>query len=755
MGRKAACCSSCRCVFGLVIAVLFCAMGRQNAFAFDTGYHFDLTRDALVELGVPSGSDAVTIAQVANYYCDGFESAKAVLAREDTALIHEAWEAIYGPAELRDLSDTYMHFDALNNRAEVAAAWDRLLSNTYRGVLKAKREHDVRGFLMLLGMTTHMVQDFYAHSNWAEERNWGGDATWFDVSPSARASAAILTRNHERLNRDYAGRPFFEKSYRLAYYATVQWLAALREAAGDSLWNQAVGYRDSGLQLERHFVTYLSWYTGHWKGPSSASSDDLLVVALEYVNPVLIMQRKPYLDKWREYARIITGTPEPGAAAPFRFPYVEGRKWVKVQITEVRQTDDDLAIDIDPGGQADFYARVKVNGVEYREAMHEDQDQIRPSNWLTLAPIRPETENLRVEVQVVDEDTTAGQVMGRGEDDGCDISPVSGQKEWFIDGGVHLFPAEQSVHTDGGPDGDGDEAAVDFTLSLSEPSRGGRPPTVTSVSPSSLGRWSTGAGSDFTLRGANFYSPATVSFGPGIEVRRVEVVSATELRGAIYLRPGATLGKRTVSVSTACGTGRLPKGFTVVEAAAPRITGVAPASAQAGSSLEVTLTGENLYGASAVSFGPGIRVERFSVYSPRTGVYSLKASIAIAADAAPGRREVTVTRDGAIRGGGGAFTVLVAAATRAPIINSVSPDSGKQAKTMEVAIHGAHLSGTTAVSFGSDITVSDLRVVSDNEVRATLRISYQAALGPRTVTVITPSGRATRSDLFSVEVLLE
>ena len=736
------------------LALALCLAAPPVAFAFDTGYHFDLTRDAFLDLGINANADALTMVQVANYYNDGFESAKAVLARDDTAVIHSSWDTIFGPAEIRDLSDTYMHFDALNGDADVAAAWNRLLVNTYQAAQKARRENDVRGFLMLMGMTSHMVQDFYAHSNWAEQRDWGGDATYLEVAPAARAHAGIYTRNHEHLNRDVAGRPFFEKSYRSAYYATVQWLAALHDAVGDDFWNRAIAVRDSGLNGERGFVKYLSWYTGHWKGSSSASNDDLFVVATSYVSSSRETTRRPYTDKWREYCRLITREPEAGAAAPFRFPYVERRKWVKIAITDVRQTDDSV-IDIDPGGQADFYARVKVNDVEYLEAMHEDQDHIQPTNWITLAPISPDLRNLRVELHIIDEDTVGGDAVGRGADDPCDISPASGRKYWFMDGPANLFPAAQTFHTDGGPSGDGDEAAADFTVGVQEPWRGGLPPTVIAVTPARLARWSSGASTDVTIRGANFYRPATVSFGPGITMRRAEVVSPTEIRGVIYLESSVTAGPRDVSVSTYCGAGVRRNGFNVLGTEAPRIVGIYPAGARAGSSLEVLISGENLFGATKVDFGDGIRVERFAVFSPRSGVYAIRANITIAATAARGRREVAVTRDHATIGRGGSFMVLAAATATAPLINSVSPSSEKQSRTVEATIRGANLAGATAVSFGAGVAVTRFRVVSSNEIRATLRIDPYAATGPRDVSVTTPAGRAVRPRLFRVDVLLD
>ena len=50
--------------------------------------------------------------------------------------------------------------------------------------------------------------------------------------------------------------------------------------------------------------------------------------------------------------------------------------------------------DIDSPGEADFYAVIQVNGVEYREAMHEDQDSIKPQIGLTQVPISPLSQKL-------------------------------------------------------------------------------------------------------------------------------------------------------------------------------------------------------------------------------------------------------------------------------------------------------------------------------------------------------------------------
>ena len=74
----------------------------------------------------------------------------------------------------------------------------------------------------------------------------------------------------------------------------------------------------------------------------------------------------------------------------------------------------------------------------------------------------------------------------------------------------------------------------------------------------------------------------------------------------------------------------------------PTITSLNPASAYRGSTVSVTITGTNLGGATAVSFGSGITTNSFTVDSPA----QITTSIAIASSAAVGARDVSVTTPG-------------------------------------------------------------------------------------------------------------
>jgi hypothetical protein len=465
-----------RAAIVLTAVLTLLALGGPEVLAYDAGYHFDLTREALVR--EEFASEAITVTQLGNYNNDGFESAKAVMADETVRALYldDDWGDLYGPAAMRDASDVYFHFDALSNYAEVEAAWDRLVRNTYAAARQAEASGDADGLLTLLGMSLHQLQDFYAHSNWAD-LDFGGDATWFDITPAERRRADIYTTgriSHDLLQKDTAGQPSFETSYRQAFYASWQWSRLVQTWVSPSFWDAARATTSPASRVEAHFVRYLAWYTGHWKGSSSESRDDNAALGLVY----MIMAHRDYLDHWRTYCPILTQEPDRTTTVPMALARVPSQTWLALRTDRARQTDNDLVWDIDPGGQADFYAKITVNGLTYIEAMHEDSDDIRPTNWLTLVPLGSAT-SVRVVYELWDEDVAAGGLVAsfRGDDDYCDIARDLGRRYWFIDGAVSALRGTFTYQTDGfrygagafDPDGDGDEAAVDLTMTILDP----------------------------------------------------------------------------------------------------------------------------------------------------------------------------------------------------------------------------------------------------------------------------------------------
>lgn len=456
-------------LFPATILLLILFLNPNSALAFDTGYHFDLTRDVLLREGFKG--DSIDVVQVMNYYADGFGSANQVINNGWVKFfnIDDNWAKIYGPAECRTLSEKYLHFGHYNNRQELEKAWERLIKGTYNAVREAQKKDDPLGLLAVLGMSLHQVQDFYAHSDWSVQYK-DRDATWFDfLRDDKEVKTAGITE------KDHAGIILFPNAYREAFYATWQWVRLVEKWVSSVFWEKAKNIVAPGIEKEKKYVTYISWYSSYWKGRSSESKDDLFLVATDYIHGA----NHTYLDKWAQYCPIVTANPDPKLNVPMTISPVEEQRWLEIRTQTVYQYDDDwwLGGDIDSPGQADFYAVIEVNGVEYREAMHEDQDIIHPINWLTQSPISPTVSYITVKYDIWDEDVAGGGVVPslRGGDDHCDIVPGYGSKTWVISGTPDSFPKQRTrIETEtnwSDHDGDGDEAAVHFDIALFEHKR--------------------------------------------------------------------------------------------------------------------------------------------------------------------------------------------------------------------------------------------------------------------------------------------
>jgi hypothetical protein len=327
-------------------------------------------------------------------------------------------------------------------------------------------------------------------------------------------------------------------------------------------------------------------------------------------------------------------------------------------------------------------------------------------------------------------------------------SPQSINVRATVQVGATLGPRNISV-TNAGPGGGTATLANGFTVLAQHPA-----PSLTAVSPGEGQRQTT---VPVTLTGSGFVSGlTTVSFGPDITVSDVAVVSATSLTATLVIGSGASLGARNVTVTNPApggGSATLAGRFTVLDAnPVPTLSAVSPAEGQRNTAVPVTLTGSGFVsGLTTVSFGPDITVNDVAVVSAT----SLTATLVIEPSASLGAPNVTVTNPAP---GGGSATLVggftVVDANPIPTLSAVSPAEGQRQATLPVTLTGSGFgAGLTTVSFGPDITVSDVVVVSATSLTATLVIGSGASLGARNVTVTNPApggGSATLTGGFTV-----
>ncbi len=269
-------------------------------------------------------------------------------------------------------------------------------------------------------------------------------------------------------------------------------------------------------------------------------------------------------------------------------------------------------------------------------------------------------------------------------------------------------------------------------------------PTLASVSPVASPRGET---LDVTLNGGNFvHGETTIAFGVGVCVNSIEFVNRSSLLANVTVSSDAVVGARCVGVTNpqpGGGSAELPHVFNV-ERRAPKITRIAPDAGVKGEQMNVTVEGaEFAGGATSAEFGAGIAVDSVIVKSQT----DMDAYIRIARDALSGSRDVRVVN--ALPGGGfgtlrGAFTVR----NPPPEIVSVSPGQAERGRTLSVRITGRRfMIGAASVSFGADVSVSEIVVRNDSELQALVEIDPTAVPGPRTVTVTNEGPDGGAADL--------
>ena len=162
----------------------------------------------------------------------------------------------------------------------------------------------------------------------------------------------------------------------------------------------------------------------------------------------------------------------------------------------------------------------------------------------------------------------------------------------------------------------------------------------------------------------------------------------------------------------------------------PTLTSISPISGVQGQGVAVTLTGTNFVAGATIGVsGAGITVSNTTVASAT----QITATFAIAANAATGAQNVTVTTSGGTSGAQ-PFTVNLAP----PTLTSISPNSGAQGQSVPVTLTGTNFVAGAAIGVsGAGITVSNTTVLSATQITATFAIAANAATGAQNITVTT------------------
>jgi hypothetical protein len=176
-------------------------------------------------------------------------------------------------------------------------------------------------------------------------------------------------------------------------------------------------------------------------------------------------------------------------------------------------------------------------------------------------------------------------------------------------------------------------AGTSNTVTFTVVANTGAVPTVTSVVPNSGLR---GTSVSVTITGTNFNVGSTVA-ATGITVSGVTVVNSTQINATFTIPAATGAGPKDVRVTSAGQTSAINAGdtFTVT---VPNLTGISPQFGSRGSSVSVTIKGNNLTGATGVNPGANITVTNFVLVDSQT----VTATLNIGAAAGLGFHNITV-----------------------------------------------------------------------------------------------------------------
>lgn len=276
------------------------------------------------------------------------------------------------------------------------------------------------------------------------------------------------------------------------------------------------------------------------------------------------------------------------------------------------------------------------------------------------------------------------------------------------------------------------------------------PPDATSISLATSGRRRESL--TVQVNGAFFQATPTVSFGAGIGVASVTLVSSTQLLVDVTVSSTAALGTRNVTVTNPDGqSDALTAVFTVLRAI-PTVTGTTPSQgSRSPTAFDVTVNGSDFdcSGAAAVVpdvvfSDPGITVSSISCNGDTTEfAIALVVNVTLTGAATTGAKNVSVTNpsDVVTGTGFGVFTVRA----EVPTALSASPDP-KQGETVEVTVTGTFFQATPTVNTTvAGATIGAVTFVSATEIRVFLTIPPATMLQTYGLTVINPDGQSTGS----------
>lgn len=431
------------------------AMGSISwTMAFDAGPHQDLTIAAMLDGGF--SADAYNIARIENWLVDYYSNQGPF--QDELALLH---------------------FDNLTTEHTVHVYWGLLANNSRRALQAAAIENDAFKALCILGMSLHAVQDFYAHSTWAENRaapypQMYSGSTFFTEPPDTSTTpyVGIYTGRYPNkglnptqfhgsydwgVNHDNYERPNFDRAFVSAYAASLQWVTAaiawvdqVRPGFSFAMKGYSAGIIGPEVTRDATFLYYLStWVSdplgdtdGRWKAKGSGDFASFLaaVTGFKSMGDDQLIQAFKEPRTW--FRQLTPGLFDPTGLIP-ALPELPRQRLDKIAVV-LRTTSFRALSSADPMGNADCYAVVRMgNQVTTEPARRRVVGG--PLKWQTIKLVDKNARSVPIAFGLYDQNVVYTLGLGfHGVDDHYDINRGLGRRDLQFS----LFPATQRVFGD-------------------------------------------------------------------------------------------------------------------------------------------------------------------------------------------------------------------------------------------------------------------------------------------------------------------
>ncbi|HEX4004971.1 MAG TPA: Ig-like domain-containing protein [Acidobacteriaceae bacterium] len=235
-------------------------------------------------------------------------------------------------------------------------------------------------------------------------------------------------------------------------------------------------------------------------------------------------------------------------------------------------------------------------------------------------------------------------------------------------------------------------------------------------------------------------------FGAGIVVASANVTDNTDATLVLSIPAYASEGTTSASAQTSGEIANLYQAF-VITAGTPELLSSGPGSVEQQGAATFTILSQAttwLTTPPTVGYGAGIAVNNVSVTSDT----SMTVSAAVSATTPVGYRNLTISTGTQTLTMGNAVYVAPGPA----VVNSVTPSTGGQGQTYNVAINGINTNwqqGVTVLTF-PDVTLNSFAITSPTTATANITVSQYAPAGLVNVTMTTQGEVASKTAAFQI-----